>query len=229
MVFTTRAIFKNEASFAQLEAKLRRIKEKSLAQAHNLSIISPSQWLHQHASRSRILKRFPHHCFPHGLDLQTFKPLDKQISRQILNLPSDKKVILFIADSVHNERKGFAYLMAALRLIPHDDLLLAIVGNGQPNQSPLAVQKLHFITDDRLLAAAYSAADLCVVPSLEDNLPNTVLEAMACETPVLGFAVGGIPEMIRPTKPVCWPKLKIFRIWPQKFITWLRMKKCALF
>lgn len=180
-----------------LNREIRRIKTKAIQQKPELTVISPSRWMQKQAQASAQFKGLEHLLIPNGLDTQVFKPIDKRVARQILNLPQDKKIVLFVSEYIHNRYKGFDFVRQALRQLPQEDLLLCTSGNGAPSDPNLAICNLNFIDDDRLLTVAYAAADIFVMPSLEDNLPNTVLEAMACGTPVLGFDVGGIPEMVQ--------------------------------
>lgn len=169
-------------------------------QTAQFHIVTPSRWLADQVKRSSVLQSVAVSVIPYGLDTDVFVPQDKCASRQILGIPQDAKIILFVADSITNRRKGFVLLQEALTSIEHDvGLFLLSLGNNKPNVVS-DIPQLHIgtIANDRLLSAIYSAADLFVIPSLEDNLPNTVLEAMACAVPVIGFDVGGIPDMVRP-------------------------------
>jgi glycosyltransferase involved in cell wall biosynthesis len=121
----------------------------------------------------------------------------------LLGLPQKKHVILFGAVTVMDGRKGAQYLKEALELVSRRingcEVVLAVFGGkfGSKHETfGIATHVLGNIRDERLLAACYNAADVFVIPSLEDNLPNTVLESMACGTPVIGFETGGIPEMV---------------------------------
>lgn len=164
-----------------------------------LHIVAPSQWMASKAKNSKLLNKFPVTIIPYGLDTSVFSPRDRQLARDSLEVPRDAQVVLFVADSVSNHRKGFKLLQDALRGIKDiRNLFLMSIGNGKlvvENQIPNI--HLGHINNDRILSLIYSAADLFVIPSLEDNLPNTVLESMACGTPVVGFDVGGIPDMVR--------------------------------
>ncbi|MDX2304268.1 MAG: glycosyltransferase [Microscillaceae bacterium] len=195
-----RDYLENQIDFYKLDRDIRKIKQNALLKLENLTVVNLSSWIYKLSTGSDILGRFKHKFIPNGLDMEVFKKINRQSARRILNLPENKKIILFIADAINNKRKGFQYLSHALSLMPHEDLLLVVVGQGSTDSSPIPTQVLNFITDDHLLATVYSAADICVIPSIEDNLPNTVLESMACETPVIGFQVGGIPDMIKPNK-----------------------------
>lgn len=189
---------RNQKIFGKIEQRLREIKLKALEGVRNLTITPPSEWLTQASRNSVLLGRFPHQTIPYGLDTQLFRPLDRNFARQVFNLPQDKKLLLFVADSVANPRKGMDLLVEALRLLPEKDVVIVTIGGGKVGQ--LSEQPEHIylgrIQDERLMALAYSAADLFVIPSREDNLPNTVLESIACGTPVVGYQIGGIPDML---------------------------------
>lgn len=178
----------------------RKAKAFSQLDSSRLQFVSPSRWLAEELGKSPLTARFPVSVIPYGLDLNDFAPRNRAVCREILGLPIDATVLLFVADGLDNERKGFALLVAALAALPRDvPIAILSVGRNQPNVEVHAPW-IHVgaVTNDRHLSVLYSAADIFVIPSLQDNLPNTVLESMACGTPVLGFAVGGIPDMVRP-------------------------------
>ena len=173
------------------------IKIKSLQPATNLTIVAPSQWLADEARKSEVFKNRRVLRIPYGLDSEIFKPVDRAYSREIFNIPTDKKVILFVADSISNNRKGFIFLKKAFEQLTRDDVILCAIGQKNGELASLNnVLELGPIYDERLMSVVYSAADVFVIPSLMDNLPNTVLESLMCGTPVIGFPVGGIPDMI---------------------------------
>jgi glycosyltransferase involved in cell wall biosynthesis len=150
--------------------------------------------------QSSLLGKFPVTIVPNGIDTSVFAPCNVHAARYALGIPEQRRVLLFASDLVTNRRKGFALLAAALHQMRNiNNLFLVSVGGGAP-KIELDIPHLHLgrIDDDRRLALVYSAADIYVIPSLQDNQPNTALEAMACGTPVIGFDVGGIPDMVRP-------------------------------
>ncbi len=175
-----------------------KLKKGALANVNNLTIVAPSQWLAKEARKSELFKEFPVICIPNGLDSEMFKPRNKSFSREMLGVDKDKKVILFVADSVNDKRKGFEFLLRAIDKLVRNDIVLCAIGELKSYEKPSCpIVELGYIKDERMMSLAYSAADVFVIPSLMDNLPNTVLESLMCGTPVIGFPVGGIPEMIK--------------------------------
>ncbi len=165
-----------------------------------MTIVTPSAWLGGEARRSALLGRFDVRVIPNGIDLQAFAPRPRDFARDTLGIPRDAFVLAFVADLVTTPRKGFPVLHAALeRVQKRAGVWLISVGSGQPGV-PEGFHAAHFgrISNDRLLSLFYSAADVFVLPTMEDNLPTTVLESLACGTSVIGSDVGGVPDMVRP-------------------------------
>ena len=181
-----------DESEAILEFKKNLVKG-----VNNLTAVAPSRWLQYEAAKSDVFRGNKVVHIPYGIDSEIFDLKDKVYSREVFNIPKNKKVILFVSESINNSRKGFVLLEKAFEKLSSDKILLCAIGNSNNNSNNSEnVVKLGPIYDERLMALAYSAADLFVIPSLMDNLPNTVLESIMCGTPVVGFEVGGIPDMI---------------------------------
>jgi len=188
-----------------------RIFEQKLALFADATICftPPSRWLADDAMRSTLLRRFPFVVIPNPLDLDLYCPVARADANDRLDLPATPQSengpvrLLFGSASVTDPRKGFAYFAEALTLLheqrPDLKVEILIFGKGRSyliDQLPYPVRHLGVLTSTDDVVAAYNAADALVVPSLEDNLPNTVLESLACGTPVIAFATGGIPELI---------------------------------
>lgn len=169
----------------------------------NLTIVSPSNWLAKCARASSLFQELRIEVIPNGLDIQRYRAIDKQLARNLLGLPLDKKIILFGAvEATSDRRKGWHFLQPALQKLNQlelDQVELVIFGASQPPNPPNFGFQAHYLgklNDDISLALVYAAADVFVAPSVQDNLPNTVMEALACGTPCVTFKVGGMPDMI---------------------------------
>lgn len=170
----------------------------------NLTIVTPSQWLASCARNSSLFKDKRVEIIPNGLDEKIYKPIVTTLAREILNLPQDKKLILFAAMKADSDkRKGFELLIQILEKLKSSqnkhDFELLIFGASYSDKSfysPLKKNYCGTFYDEISMALAYSASDIFIAPSLEDNLPNTVMEALACGTPCVAFEIGGMSDMI---------------------------------
>lgn len=190
---------RNKQVFSALDNKLLEIKRLSLDNSTNISIVTPSKWLMYESRKSAILGGFPHYHIPNSLDFDIFKPYQESFAREVFSLPQHKRVFLFVSESMSNHRKGIDLLMGALEILERKFNLVAVAIGRKP-EDETKFKGIHFlgvIQDERLMALAYSSADAFVLPSREDNLPNVMLEALACGTPVIGFNVGGISDAIQ--------------------------------
>ncbi|HCN84909.1 MAG TPA: glycosyl transferase family 1 [Sphingobacteriaceae bacterium] len=181
------------------------LKKKSLYdQAGNIVFVTCSKWLADVAKKSSLLSGFRIETIPNPIDTTIFSPKDKADIRAKWNINPAAKIILFGAANIMDRRKGIRYLVDALTRFKgayQDDKDVEIVIFGK-NKSfnaeklPFRVHNLSVISSQSDMAEIYSMADVFVLPSLEDNLPNTIMESMACGTPVVAFNTGGIPDMI---------------------------------
>lgn len=177
-------------------------REKRSIPLSQVTFVGCSRWITEQTRRSALLQQARFHSIPNPIDTEIFKPVDKVGAREALGLPLDRCLVLFAAAKLSDDRKGASYLLEACRILKDQTSLpieIVLMGNGSEeliNAFPFPVKELGYVSDDKKMVASYAGADLFVSPSLEDNLPNTLMEAMACGTPCVGFRTGGIPEMI---------------------------------
>ncbi|MDQ3047792.1 MAG: glycosyltransferase [Bacteroidota bacterium] len=171
------------------------IKKASYEKA-DITIVAPSKWLSECASVSSLLNGRPVNLIPYSLDLDAFKPMSREQARRDLGLPPDRKILLFVSTSIDNKRKGLQVLLDSLTFLANrNDYLVCSVGQSDILNSP-GYFSLGEIRDEKKMMKAYNSADVFVLPANEDNLPNVVLESLACGVPVIGFNIGGMPDMI---------------------------------
>jgi glycosyltransferase involved in cell wall biosynthesis len=186
-----------------LSRKIWRSKERYW-EGVNLTVVAPSKWLADCALASSLFRDLPVRVIPNGLDTLVFSPKNREAARKRFGLHLDRTIILAGAvKASSDERKGFRVLGHGLKRLAEsrssDDLDLVVFGEREPARPPDMGFKVTFvgeINDDDALALLYSAADVYVAPSTQENLANTVMEAMACGTPVVAFDIGGMSDMI---------------------------------
>ncbi len=173
---------------------------------NNLSFIAPSKWLYNCALESKLTCQKPVYYVPNIIDHSFFKPFDKKIAKTILNIHPSEIVIAFGSVTINSPYKGWQYLKEALTILYNDktfnaNITILIFGKGYNKKIaesvPFKIKFMGFLRDEYSTILAYNAADVFIAPSLADNLPTTVLESLSCGTPVVGFDVGGIPDMIK--------------------------------
>jgi glycosyltransferase involved in cell wall biosynthesis len=171
--------------------------------AKNIVFITCSNWLAEVARTSSLLKDFRIEAIPNPIDTAIFAPADKASLRVKWNINPTAKVILFGAANILDRRKGFSYLVEALNELKDNvnaaAIEIVIFGKNKSfdvNQLPFKAHELGTINSEQGMAEVYNLADVFVNPTIEDNLPNTVMEALSCGVPVVAFNTGGVPDMV---------------------------------
>ncbi len=181
-------------------------RRKAAAYSHGpMAFVACSRWLADLAEAGPLLAGKEVHCIPNPINTGRFRPGNRDEARRRLGLPSDRKLILFVAYKVTSPLKGAGYLCDALSRLadthPHlrDEWQLVAVGREADRlvgRTPMDVTAIDYVGREDQMIDLYTAADVLAMPSLYDNLPNTIVEAMACGLPCVGFNVGGLPQMI---------------------------------
>lgn len=194
----------------QLDSQQRDISSLILEQKKKnwkeipMTIVAPSKWLAGEVQKSALFKNLRIEIIPHGTDLNMFKPIEKDIAKDILGISKNKRYILFGAmGGTSDARKGYHFLKPALRQLSEmpgfNDLTLLVFGSSGQEDLPKLGFPIHYlgrIHDDVSLAVMYSAADVTVTPSIQEAFGMTASESMACGTPVVAFGFSGALDVI---------------------------------
>lgn len=174
-----------------------KLKHDSLAELNpkKTVIVSPSKWLKTLSEKSSLFKKYAHYCIPYGINTAIFKHYSKAASRLKMGFPADKFIVLFAGTSLTEYRKGFDIILK-LKEVFKDNEQILFIAIGKNDIEHEGISNLGYISDKNDMAIAYSAADLFIIPSREDNFPNTVLESLCCGTPVIGYKTGGITDAV---------------------------------
>ena len=187
-----------------LSTQIWKRKQQMLSN-RQITFVACSEWLASEARNSALLKGQRVERIPNPIDTHIYQPVDQKKAREAVGLPTEGRIILFASQRVTNPGKGMQYLLEACRLLAEqhpekkDDMTVAILGGHAEEiagQLPFRTCALGYVNDEQRIVNIYNAADVFVLPSLSENLPNTIMEAMACGVPSVGFRVGGIPEEI---------------------------------
>ena len=188
------------ATTSDLSASIWRRKRKMLGSLRSLTAVGLSRWLAETAAESALFKNIRVVHLPNPIDTQIFAPFAKNHARNLFNLPLDKRLILFGAtNAAIDSIKGFEMLGAALGAFDASTTELLVFGSPPRNPDRRGIYNTRYLGqlhDDVALRALYNAVDVTVVPSLQENLSNIILESISCGTPVVGFDIGGNADMI---------------------------------
>jgi len=189
--------FEKDLSYEVFEQKLERYKDI------DFHIVCPSNWLALETAKSKLLGKYPISVIPNGIDSSFFFPIPKKDAKISLGLDVDKKVILFGGIGINGDtRKGghlFVETLSHLKQIyPSENQIEFIIIGAINLDYDLGYKTtfLGYVDNEILMRIAYSAADVCVVPSMYENLPTVIMESLACGTPVTAFNIGGNPDMV---------------------------------
>jgi glycosyltransferase involved in cell wall biosynthesis len=183
-----------------LSRRVYQRKQAAFQQKKDITLVGLSRWLADEAVASSLFSAEQVVNIPNPIDTQVFAPFDQVAARNLLNLPQDTKLILFGAmGATSDPRKGYIELSQALQKLQTQDAELVVFGASQPQKSAEFPQPAHYLGrlhDDVALRVLYSAADVVLVPSLQENLSNAIMESLACGTPVVGFDIGGNSDLV---------------------------------
>lgn len=181
---------RNFKKFVSINQDYINIKKKSYELTKSMTFVSPSNWLKNKAISSGVMNKFSIYHQYYGIDLNVFRPISKEFSKSIFHIDHSKKVFLFVSEIITNYRKGFDLISSLLKEVEFNDVVFLVVGslnfefNGFNN-----VIYLGKIEDERLMNIVYNASDFFILPSREDNLPNTMIESLCSGTPVISFDI----------------------------------------
>ena len=186
-----------------LSKKVWKRKNKIFSLIPSLTIVGLSNWLNNDSKQSSLFKNRHHQRLPNPINCHVFKNSGKIRSRELWNLPINKKIILFGAMNPNDKVKGFQQLIGAIGKISTENIEIVVFGNSNQVENFNSKAKVHFVGhlhDDISMVTLYSAADVTIVPSIEENLSNVIMESMSCATPVVGFNIGGNSDLIEHKK-----------------------------
>ena len=177
-------------------------KRRTLEKVKNITIVGLSRWMADNARKSALFGQLPVVNIPNPIDTGVFQPIERAAARALLGLPAEARLLLFGGyKATADPNKGFAELATALGLIRDANVELMVMGAMRPAQPPDLGSPTPYMGhyhDDLAMAILYNAADVVIVPSRQENLSNTIMESMACGTPVVAFDIGGNKDMIDP-------------------------------
>lgn len=187
----------NSNDLGKIDEKFKNLKNKYIQRNKNVNILTLCNWMNQHSINSKVFNKSNHYIIPNLINFEQYPILDRKIEKQKHGIDNGLKTLLFIAQDINNPRKGFDLLVEALKTIKTNINIITI--GGEKSQLPNNYNHLHFknISNIDELNSLYSASDLTLLTSREDNLPNVMLESFANGTPVISFRTGGMQDWIK--------------------------------
>ena len=179
-----------------------KLKDWAFSRA-NLVVVALSTWMVALAEQS-MLRRFPIHHIPNGIDTEVYRPHEPELCRSVLNIPKGKKVLMFMAQSLRNPLKGGDLFLKAVESLPEslksETVVLLLGRRGEDLANSLGVETIYlgYVGSDRIKAICYSAADCFVTPTRAESFGNVLVESIACGTPVVAQKVCGLADIVRP-------------------------------
>ncbi len=176
--------------------KIKSYKSSCLA-PNRIQVVSPSEWLKSESEASELFGNYAHQRIRYALDFSVYKVLDKSELLPKYSFSPEDKIAIFIADNINDNRKGFQYVVEILPQLLAAGYKLITVGNGEIAEHP-DIHSFGHVSSEEKMAELYNLAHVFIMPSLQDNYPNTILESLACGTPVVVFENSGNVENIEP-------------------------------
>lgn len=182
------------------EKRIQQIKQKIIRNHGNITIVNLCEWMKKYSSSSETFRDSKHTIIRNSLDIDIFKPYDKQAVRKLFGLSDNANVFMFGCQYLTVKRKGMNVLLDTIKIRNNPNDIYVVFGEKLDINVDSRIIHWGTIKDERLMAMAYSAADAFLLPSLEDNLPNSMLESLCCGTPVISFTNGGMTDIIEDGK-----------------------------
>ena len=182
---------------SDLSHKVLSYKQKQTRQV-SITYIALCDWMKNSLRSSLIYKNEDIFKIYNSLDTKIFKPINQTKARAALSVPLDRKIVLFVSERIDNQRKGGSLLPVIIQKLKEENIHFYSIGAPKVEEIDDNLFQLGIIQDEETMAKVYNIADVLIVPSTEDNLPNVMLEALCCGLPVVSFSNGGMNEIIKP-------------------------------